>query len=327
MVETEGAIPDPGPAPRAPAARKLAGISAIIPVYNGERSIGELVRGLIPVLEGLSEEHEVLLVNDGSSDGSWGAILDLAREFKGVRGINLKRNFGQHNALLCGVRAARHGISVTMDDDLQHPPGEIPRLLEKLEEGHDVVYGWPRTPPHSAWRDSLSRLVKKGLSRATGIPSIHQQCPFRAFRTDLRDAFEGFSGTEVLLDVLFTWSTTRFATVEVEYDRRRFGVSNYDFRKLLNMTVLLLTWYSTAPLRLASWVGFLFTLFGVSVLAYVLTAFFVRGSLPGFTFLASILTIFSGAQLFAMGIFGEYLARLFKHSLDRPAYVVKDTVP
>ena len=127
-------------------ARRLAGLSVVVPVYGSEEILPELVRQLGEVLPGLAENHELVLVNDCSPDGSWQVIEQLTAEHVWIRGINLMRNYGQHNALLCGIRAAKFDVIVTLDDDLQNPPEEIPRLLACLAEGHDVVYGTPKRP-------------------------------------------------------------------------------------------------------------------------------------------------------------------------------------
>src|SRR5438876_8238032 len=143
-------------------------ISVVTPVYNGEASIAELCRRLGEVLPRVATQYEIILVNDGSRDRSWEVISELSSHSPTVRGLNLMRNYGQHNALLCGIRAARYEVIVIMDDDLQHPPEEIPRLLEKLAEGHDVVYGTPREEQHSLWRLVASRLTKLALQSVMG---------------------------------------------------------------------------------------------------------------------------------------------------------------
>src|SRR6266704_6957779 len=127
-------------------------ISVVTPVYNGEASVGELCRRLAEVLPRISAEYEIILVNDGSRDRSWETISELSSRFATVRGLNLMRNYGQHNALLCGIRAAKYDVIVTMDDDLQHPPEEIPRLLAALAQGYDVVYGTPEHEQHGVGR-------------------------------------------------------------------------------------------------------------------------------------------------------------------------------
>lgn len=297
--------------------------SIIIPVYNSEGSLQELIERIAKVLCNLSDQFEVILVNDGSYDHSWDVVCKLIQLYPFVQGINLMRNYGQHNALLCGIRAAQFDIIVTMDDDLQHPPEEIYKLIGKLKEGYDVVYGIPSQLPHSLWRNLFSRFTKLAMARAMGIKNIRDLSAFRAFRTDLRRTFESFRSPNLLLDVLLSWGTTKFGAVETNHVPRRIGKSNYNFIKLFNQTMLILTGFSTGPLRLASFVGFGFTFLGLFVMVYVLGRYIIQGgSVPGFPFLASVITLFSGAQLFALGIIGEYLARMFNRSMERPTYVV-----
>ncbi len=298
-------------------------LSIVVPVYNSENSLPALIAELAEVLPVLCEDYEAILVNDGSRDQSWDVVCRLTREYAWVHGINLMRNYGQHNALLCGIRQAQHPVIITMDDDLQHPPSEIAKLLDKLAEGYDVVYGIPHKLPHSLWRNLFSKFTKRAMAQAMGIRNIRDISAFRALRRDLRKAFVNYASPHLLLDVLLSWGTTRFAAVEVRHEPRRIGQSNYNFIKLFNQAMLILTGFSTGPLRLASLVGFGCTLFGLVVLVYVVGRFVIQGgSVPGFPFLASVIAIFSGAQLFAVGIIGEYLGRVFYRSLERPTYVV-----
>ncbi|HXH41300.1 MAG TPA: glycosyltransferase family 2 protein [Thermoanaerobaculia bacterium] len=302
------------------------GLSVVVPVYNSEGSLTPLVERLVAVLPSIALEWEILLVNDGSRDRSWDVVRELAERYPRVRGMRMLRNYGQHNALLAGVRAARYTVTITMDDDLQHPPEEIPKLVAKLTEGGDVVYGTPNTLPHGFWRNFFSRFTKRAFGYAMRIDTLVDISAFRAFRTELRRAFQSYSSPQLLIDVLLSWGTSNFSSVKCEHLPRTIGRSNYTPSKLFNQAMLILTGYSTAPLRLASSVGFLFTLFGLGLLAYVIGRYFIDGtSVPGFPFLASAIAIFSGAQLFALGIIGEYLARIFNRSVERPAYVVKET--
>jgi undecaprenyl-phosphate 4-deoxy-4-formamido-L-arabinose transferase len=158
---------------------------------------------------------------------------------------------------------------------------------------------------------------------AAGTPTIQDVSSFRAFRTSLRDAFADYRSPQLILDVLLGWSTTRVSSVTVAHAARTSGRSNYGYVRLWKTLLLLWTGYTTAPLRLASWLGFVFVLFGIAILGYVSWIYFTQGSLPGFPFLASTIAIFGGVQLFALGIIGEYLARLFDRSLDRPTYAVR----
>jgi undecaprenyl-phosphate 4-deoxy-4-formamido-L-arabinose transferase len=300
-------------------------LSVVIPVYNSQESLALLVQELVRVLAATAQAHEIILIDDGSPDNSWQIIQELAQHYPTLRGIHLRRNYGQHNALLCGIRAAQYPVIVTMDDDLQHPPSEMPKLLSKLNEGYDLVYGTPPELPHSYWRNFFSRTTKIVLAKATGIPSIRYMDAYRAFRTELRDAFADYSSPNLQLDVLLTWGTTRVGWVSVEHAPRRIGKSNYDFWRLFNQLMLLLTGYSVTPLRFASLVGFVFTLVGLLMLIWVVVRAVALGSIPGFPFLASAIAIFSGAQLFALGIIGEYQARMFNRLTERPTYVIGET--
>jgi glycosyltransferase involved in cell wall biosynthesis len=303
----------------------LRAVSVVVPVYNSEETIEELCNRVQEVGRKTGVDFQMILVNDGSRDRSWDAICRAAERHPSVRGINLMRNFGQHNALLCGIRVAAADTIVTIDDDLQHPPEEIPRLLAELDGPYDVVYGTPLTEQHGLWRDLASHIVKLALQSAMGAETARRVSAFRAFRTALRDAFQNYEGAFVSLDVLLTWGTTRFTSIPVAHEKRKVGVSNYTFRKLATHALNMMTGFSVLPLQLASLIGFGMTVFGILTLAYVLVKLAIYGSaVPGFAFLASIVSIFSGAQMFALGIMGEYLARMHFRSMQRPTYVIRD---
>ncbi len=303
------------------------GISVVIPVFNSEPTLPRLVARLDTVLRGMGVSWEVILVNDGSRDASWPVIRELAERNPCVVGLDLMRNYGQHNALLAGIRVAAYDVVVTMDDDLQHPPEELPRLTEKLSDGWDVVYGVPEAMRHGFWRGLASVVAKLVLQSAMGAEIARSITSFRAFRTGLRTAFARYEGPFVSIDVLLTWATDGFAAVRVRHDERAAGSSNYGLRGLMTHAVNLMTGFSTLPLRVASLVGFAFTILGVGLLAYVLGRYLIEGgSVPGFPFLASVIVIFSGAQMFAIGVIGEYLARMHFRLMDKPTYAVRREV-
>jgi len=305
----------------------IQSVSVVIPVFNSAATLEPLFARLLPVLDEIDLPYEVILVNDGSRDASAERVAMLAATYPDrVRGISLMRNYGQHNALLCGVRAARYATIVTIDDDLQHPPEEIPHLLAVLSEGYDVVYGTPHEEQHGLLRNLASQVTKLALQSAMGADVARHVSAFRVFRTDLRDAFAAYHNPFVSLDVLLTWGTERFGVRTVQRDPRRVGVSNYTLRKLITHALNMTTGFSTLPLQFASLIGFTFTLFGVAVLAYVFVRYLLSGGLllPGFGFLASIIAIFSGAQLLALGIIGEYLARMHVRTQDKPTYVIRE---
>lgn len=302
-------------------------VSVVIPVYRAEQTLPELYRQLCAEMPRLTAAFEIIFVEDGGGDGSWPIIADIARRDDRVRGIRMSRNYGQHNALLCGIRAAQYEVVLTMDDDLQHPVGEIRPLLAALTPDYDVVYGAPQVEQHGLLRDMASQLTKLALASAMGAQTARSVSAFRVFRTRLREGFQDYRSPSVSIDVLLTWSTARFTAIRVRHAPRAAGVSGYTLGKLIRHAINLMTGFSTLPLQIASVVGFVFVAFGILILAYVLANYLLRGSaVPGFAFLASMIAIFSGAQLFALGIFGEYLARMHFRTMDRPTYVVGEMI-
>jgi undecaprenyl-phosphate 4-deoxy-4-formamido-L-arabinose transferase len=302
-------------------------ISVVIPVYNSSAMLPQVVQRLSAILPTCADDYEVILVNDGSRDQSWSVIENLSAEWNWVRGVNLMRNYGQGNALLCGIRAATKDMVVTMDDDGQHPPEEIPKLLAKLTPEFDVVFGTPQEERHGFLRDLASVMTKRMLQGAMGVDAAKHSGPFRAFRVELRKAFENFRGQFVSIDVLLTWATTRFTWVHVKHASRIAGQSGYTLRKLITHALNLITGFSVLPLQIASYVGMAFAALGALMLLFVIGRFLLQGGVvQGFAFLASAIAIFSGVQLFALGIIGEYLARTYLRVTDRPTYVVRNKI-
>lgn len=303
------------------------GVSVVIPAYQSAAILPELIARLSRVLPTCAPKFEIILVNDGSQDHTWATIATLAESHREVVGLCMMRNFGQHNALLAGIRSARFDKVITMDDDLQHPPEEIPQLLNALTADRDVVYGCPLREAHGLLRNLASIVTKLTLQNASGAATARMVSAFRVFRTQIRGSFAEYHNPYVNIDVLLTWGTVRFGAIRVQRDERTIGESTYTVKKLIQHTLNMLTGFSVIPLQIASIVGFFFTLFGMGVLVYVVGRYFIEGgSVPGFPFLASLIAIFSGAQLFALGVIGEYLARIHFRSMNKPAYAVKEVV-
>jgi len=216
---------------------------------------------------------------------------------------------------------------VTLDDDGQNPPEEIPKLLAWLDEGFDLVYGVPEHGQHGFLRNAASRLTKLAMQSVLGAESVCQISAFRAFHTRLRNAFAEYEGAYVAIDVLLGWGTARVGSVRVRHDPRQLGKSNHTLGRLVTHTFTMMTSFGVLPLRFASLVGFFFTLFGGGVLVYVVGRYLLQGgSVAGFPFLASIISIFSGAQLFALGMMGEYLTRIHFRSMKKPPYVIAEEI-
>ena len=264
----------------------MVSLSIVIPVYNGALSLRQLTEELTEILPTLVDDYEIIFVEDDGKDNSWDVLRELIGEFSNVRAFKHMRNYGQHNALLCGVREARYEIIVTMDDDLQHPPSELPKLLDKLQEGYDVVYGTPQHEQHGFMRDLASQITKLALQGAMGVDVARNVSAFRMFRTHLREAFAGYESPMVNMDVLLTWGTTRFAAVQVHHVPRQYGESNYTMRKLIVHALNMMTGFSTLPLQLASLIGFALTVFGIIILLYVFGRLLFESSIPGFPILS-----------------------------------------
>jgi len=303
-------------------------ISVVVPVYNGGHTVAELVERIITTLDEEYDSYELILVNDGSSDNSWQLITDLSHKHNGVVcGLNLMRNYGQHNALLAGIRSCNGDVIVTIDDDLQHMPEDIPLLLNQLYKGNDVVYGVPKKLNNSLFRNITSSFIKSVLIKSLGIKHAGETNSFRVFDSKLREAFSEFKSPQVSIDVMLTWGAKNIDSIGIHHKERSLGSSGYSIKKLLKYAVTMITGFSTLPLRIASYIGFVFMLLGFCIFAYVSVRYFVNSeNVPGFAFLSSIIAIFSGVQLFSLGVIGEYLASVHLRALNMPTYVIEEKV-
>jgi len=298
-------------------------VSVVVPCYRSVRTLGSLVARLTDVLPAATSCYEVILVVDGSPDETWDVARDLALRHGPVRAIRLARNYGQHNALIAGLRAARYDVVVMMDDDLQHPPEEIPKLLAALTDDLDLVYAVPHEEEHGVARSFASRLVKRGLSLAGGVQNAKLLSSFLVFRTFLRGGFDQVAGPHVSLDVCLSWTTTRVGSVAVHMAHRSEGRSGYTFTTLVRYALNMILGYSTRPLRLATYLGFLVGAAGLALLVRVLWAY--DASVPGYTSIASMIAIFSSAQMIFIGLLGEYIGRIHSGGMGRPTYVIRES--
>jgi len=300
-------------------------VSIVVPCYRSARTLPILITRLSEVMPGVTTAYEVILVVDGSTDDTWDVAHGLAVRNGPVRAIRLARNYGQHNALIAGVRAARYDIVVTMDDDLQHPPEEIPKLLDALTDDVDLVYAVPETEEHGPVRSVASRMVKAGLSGAMGVKDAKLVGAFRAFRTFLRTGFDMVSGPHISVDVALSWGTTRIAATTVRMDERPEGRSGYTIGKLFKHALNMVLGYTVTPLRLVTYLGFLVGLGGLLLFVRLLWLYFAGDTrIAGFTTVASMIALFSSAQMVAIGVLGEYVGRIHSHGMGRPTYVIRE---
>ena len=301
------------------------GISVVIPVYGSEKTIAPLCEELKSLFqrELPATDYEIILVNDCSPDNVASVLSQIAMNNPCVRVFTFIRNFGQHNATLFGIRQARYSITITMDDDGQHDPADIPRLVKTLRENKErIVYACPQRENRGLFRSWASRSIKLWVNRFLGVRGATSIASFRCFDTCLRDMFADYSGSDVFVDALLSWGSSSIS-ISTQLRNRQEGKSGYTLRKLIAHAVNLITSFSVVPLRFASLCGVLLTFIGILILAIVGIRFLYLGrEAPGFILLFTSLVTFSGIQLLTLGIFGEYIGRIYMRQMHHPQYVL-----
>ena len=303
-------------------------LSIVIPVYRSAAALGELTARLMAALEKLNLAYEIIFVDDDSPDDSWSVLSKLQAQYPGrVCAVRLMRNFGQHNALMCGLRHARGRYVITMDDDLQHPPEEIPKLLQAIEHTQaDLVYGVPRRKKHNRWRN-LGSMVVTAFYRLV-FRSRVQPSAFRIIRRELVEAVLSYNLNYTYLDGLLAWNTQRIAEVEVEHRPRASGRSGYSLSKLLVLALNLFTNFSLLPLQAVSVMGFVASLGGLGLGAYYLGRYlFGEVAVPGYASTIVAVLVLGGLQLLALGVMGEYLGRVHLNINRKPQYTIREILP
>jgi glycosyltransferase involved in cell wall biosynthesis len=299
-------------------------VSVVIPVYRSATSLRTLVERLLRVLEQTGSSHEIVMVEDSGGDGSWDVLRQLqAEEPDRIVAVELMRNVGQHNALMCGFRCARGEFIVTIDDDLQNPPEEIPKLLEAIRTRNlDLVYGAYASKKHSLWRNAGSALVN-AFYRVV-FKSDVTISSFRAMRRPLLESIFPYDLNFTFVDGLLAWNTQRIGQVEVEHRHRASGYSGYKAGKLIQLAFNLFTNFSLLPLRLVSWLGLALSCVGFFLALYYLIES-LRGQIgvPGYASIIVAILVVGGAQLMSLGIMGEYLGRLHLNVNRKPQYTVR----
>lgn len=291
-------------------------LSVVVPVYGSEQSLDELHRRLRISLEKITSRWEVVFVDDCSPDGAWRLLEGFSEADPRFRSIQLMRNRGQQRAVLCGLSLAAGEYVVTMDDDLQHRPEEIGRLLTSIESsGADVVVGRYRTKRHGSVRRMATRVVKWLAQRTIGLPPSISLTSFRIMRREVAQAVSGIRHANPVVGYLLYSVTTRFANLEVEHDARAHGTSSYTVRQLIAYFSCMVIDYSDWPLRAVSGSGIVLALGSFAGAAYFLVRW-LSGSIgvSGFTTIVILLTSLFGCVLVALGIIGSYLVRILRQS-------------
>jgi len=308
------------------------GLSIIIPVYNEEGNVRPLYSSLRPALDGIGRLFEIVFVDDGSEDGTYSILRALNASDPRCKVIRFRRNFGQTAALAAGFAYARGDIIVTLDGDLQNDPNDIPRLLEKIEEGYDVVSGWRVHRKDRFLTRRLPSICANWLiSKITGVKLHDYGCTLKAYRREVAQNIGLYGEMHRFIPAMASWMGVSVAEVEVEHHPRRHGASKYGLSRTLRVfldliTVKFLLSYSTKPLQMFGTVGFLSSLAGFVLAAYLSVdklVFHHRLSDRPLLFLA-ILLMLVGVQFITMGLLGEMMVRIYHEGQKKPTYVVKE---
>lgn len=305
-------------------------VSVVIPVYNEQDSLPELIRRTTAACEQLSQQYEILLVDDGSSDDSAGLLSDAASQpGSPIIAVLLNRNYGQHSAIMAGFSHVTGDLIVTLDADLQNPPEEIPRLVATAAEGYDVV-GTVRQNRQDSWfRKRASALINHLIQRTTGKAMGDYGCMLRAYRRHIIDAMLNCHERSTFIPILANTFARRTREIPVLHAEREHGDSKYSLMKLINLMYDLITCLTTTPLRMLSVFGSIIALLGFSfALVLIVLRLFLgpQWSAQGVFTLFAVLFIFIGAQFVAMGLLGEYIGRIYNDVRARPRFFVERVI-
>ncbi len=326
---------DPAMAARAtPSAERRPGrrLSVLIPAYNSEETLGDLVDEVVAELRPQVSELEIVIVNDGSRDGTDRCARQAERRHPGiVKYVCLARNFGEHNAVMCGLHHVAGDCVAIIDDDFQNPPGEIMRLVDRLAEGYDVVYSYYERKRHSWFRNLGSSFNDLVARVVLAKPRDLYLSSFKVMNSFLVKTVIAYQGPYPYLDGLILRSTSAIGRQLCGHAERREGRSNYSLRRLVRLWLNMFTSFSVVPLRLAAYLGFLMSCLGFLLAIYFVISWRVGGIFtdqpipPGWASLIVTVTLFSGLQLCVLGMIGEYLGRLFLTQNRAPQFVVRRT--
>ena len=301
-------------------------VSIVIPCYNSEQTIGKVVDLAVAEFEKLDNyDCEFVLVNDFSRDNTWNAIETLAQRYPNVKGINLAKNFGQHNAIMAGLNYTEGDLILGMDDDMQNHPSQIPLFLEKMEEGFDIVFGVFKQRKFSVMKNITGAISRFLLWHLLERPKHIQMSSFWCCRRYVRDEVVKYDGYNTFLQVLFFRTTHNIANIEIEHFAREVGESNYNFRRGLKLFLSCLN-FTVIPLRLATIFGTLFSAAGFVGALVVLIRKIVNPSIAiGWSSLMCAMLALFGISFLMLGIIGEYIGKLMLNINKTPQYVIRST--
>lgn len=300
-------------------------LSIIIPTYKSS-VIEELIYEILDATKN-KYKIEILIVDDEGNFSNWNLFEKICSKNTNVKYIELSKNFGQHNAIMAGINFAKYEFIVTIDDDLQNPPGEIEKIVSHLiNNDFDLVYGSPNKSKHSIPRRIMSKGIRLILTKILRVKNVGKISSFRILRRDLLSKMS-INSSEVSVDALLSWATSNIGFIGVEHNPRVNSKSNYSNKKLINFAITSIINFSTMPLKIATSAGIFTFGVGAVVLIVILGKYFVFGiNVPGFTTLASLIILLSGTQLIILGILGEYLSKMHINIMNKPIFKVRRTI-
>jgi undecaprenyl-phosphate 4-deoxy-4-formamido-L-arabinose transferase len=303
-------------------------LSIVVPVYNEADNLENLYSRLISVLDNVGKSYEIILVNDGSRDGTEAILNDLHhRRPEHIRIVHFNGNFGQHMAITAGFERARGEIIITLDADLQNPPEEIPNLVHAIEAGHDYVGSIRKNRQDTWFRRHASRLNNSIRARITGIVMTDQGCMLRAYKRHVVDAVVSSRESSIYIPALAYSYANNPTEIEVEHSSRAAGESKYNLYKLLRLNFDLMTGFSLVPLQMFTLFGIIVSMLSTVFVVYLfLRRIFIGPEAEGMFTLFAIVYFLFGVTLMGLGIVGEYIGRIYKDVRQRPFFIVRDTV-
>jgi len=303
-------------------------VSVVVPVYNEAEVIGEMYRRLTHVASNLSDlEYELVVVDDGSRDQSYAALVALARNDPRLRVLKLSRNFGHQTAITAGIDVARGDAVVIIDADLQDPPEVIPEMVQRWREGFDVVYGVrAKRAGETMMKLATASVFYRMLDRMTNVSIPVDAGDFRLMSRRAADQLRAMREKDRFVRGLISWIGFRQASIPYHREARFAGTTKYPLRKMLKFAVDGLTSFSTLPLKLATWMGYLASAFAFIYLASVFVQKWLGRTVEGWATIMVAMLFMGGVQLICLGIMGEYIGRIFTEAKGRPLYVVEEFV-
>ena len=302
-------------------------LSIVIPVFNSEASIKELVMRIVDVMDFQQFTYEIILIDDASKDNSWAKILELGKDNKNIIGLQLLKNSGQHSANLCGFRNSENDIIVTMDDDLQNPPEEIPKLVQLILDGKDLAYGEFFSKQHNFFRLIGSKVINRINKKIFNIQSNVTLSNFRAVDRKVIDLVCEENHFKPYIPGLLLKYSQNIGGISVKHNKRKVGKSNYTLRKLFSLVFDLLFQHSTIPLRVASFVGLLSSFIVFFFGLYTFHQALISGAtVPGWASIAILVSLSSGLIIMIMSVIGEYLIRILNQVSHQDPYKISQKI-